>query len=303
MKAVQFGEHGPPDVLRLADVDTPVAGPGQVQLRVAAASVNPADVKWRSGALLSFSSVPLPLPHVVGYDVAGTVMSVGAGVTRFKPGDRVVTAIPKGGYAEVAVADEISVAMLPDGFDFVQAAALPCAALTGVQMVERAVCPEKGQTVMVTGANGAVGRFALSVALDLGCRVLAAVRPAYFDEARALGAHDVVALGGDNTGLAAFDHVADTVGGADVARLCRHIRPGGRIVTVSTFAIDPDGLPSPVEFFAYKREGDRLARIVADITSGKCSMPVAHRLPLASAAEAHRLMEAGSVGGKIVLEV
>ncbi len=303
MKAVQFDDYGPPEVLHLVEVETPVAGPGQVQLRVAAASVNPADVKWRSGALRSFTSVPLILPHVVGYDVAGTVLSVGAGVTRCKAGDRIVTALPKDGYAEIAVAEEVSVARLPEGFDFVQAAALPCAALTGVQMVEMAIAPQKGQTVMVTGATGAVGRFALAAALDLGCRVLAAVRPAYFDEARALGAHEVVALGGDGAGMPAFDHVADTVGGADVGKLARHMKPGGKIVTVATTPIAPDGLPVPVTFFAYKREGDRLARIVADIASGKCSMPVVHRLPLAQAAEAHRIFEAGGVGGKIVLEV
>ncbi len=301
MKAIEFDDYGPPEVLHIADVETPEAGPGQVQLRVAAASVNPADVKWRSGALRSFSSVALTLPHIVGYDVSGTVLSAGPGVNRFRPGDRIVTALPKAGYAEVAVAEEAACAHLPDDVDFVQAAALPCAALTGVQMVERAIAPHRGETILITGATGAVGRFALAAALDMGTRVIAAVRPAYVDEALQLGAHQVILLDG-SADAPQVDHVADTVGGPEVASLCRNVKPGGKIVTVSTTPIDPQGLPSPVEFFAYTREGERLARIVEDIARGKCSMPVVRRFPLASAAAAHRLMEAGGVGGKIVLE-
>jgi len=296
MKAVQFDNYGPPEVLHLAEMEAPTAGPGEVQIRVAAAGVNPADYKRRNGSLAKYAQ--LSFPYVGGMDVAGTVAAVGPGVTRFKAGDRIVATVP-GGYAEVAVANEATCALLPDSVDFAQAAALPCAALTGVQMIEMAVQPRKGERVLVTGATGAVGRYAVDAALALGARVVAAVRPAYFDEARGLGAHEVLSLeDGDKDGLA-FDHVADTVGGPAVAKLARHVAQGGKIVTVSTTPIDPEGLPAPVSFFAYKpAEGERLARIVDSVARGSTSMPIARRLPFSSAAEAHRLVESGGTEGQ-----
>lgn len=299
MWAVQFDTYGPPEVLHLAEMEAPQAGPGQVQLRVAAAGVNPADFKWRAGMIHAISAVSFP--HVVGYDVAGTVSAIGPGVTRFGVGDRIVASV-RAGYAEFAVAQEAACARLPEGFDAAQAAALPCAALTGVQMIEDAVRPRPGETVLITGATGGVGRFAVHAAIALGARVIAAVRPAYYDEARQLGADMVIALDdGDGDGLS-FDHVADTVGGPAVARLCRHVAPGGSVITVSTTPIDPEGLPVPPRFFAYHPDGARLARIIDSVAQGTITMPVARRLPFSSAAEAHRLMERGGLRGKIVLE-
>ncbi len=300
MRVVQFDLYGPPDVLHVANVDAPSPNADQVQIRVAAASVNPADFKWRSGALRKFAE--LQLPHVVGYDVAGTVTAVGSAVTAFKIGDRVAASLPKAGYAEIAVAEVASSAHVPAGCDLATAAALPCAALTGVQMIEDCIKPRKGQIVLVTGATGAVGRFALFAALAAGARVVAAVRPTYFDEARKLGAHDVIPLeGGDKPGLV-FDHIADTVGGPAVAALCKHTARDGIICTVSTTPIDPAGLPSAPKFYGYHHDGARLEKLMNDVVAGKVSMPVARRLPFASAAEAHRLMESGGLGGKIVLE-
>src|SRR3954469_23959414 len=129
MKAIRFDRHGAPDVLELVEIDTPQPGPGQVQIRVHAAGVNPADYKWRNGFNLRY--MPLPLPHIPGYDVAGIVSGVGQGVTAFAPGDWVVATVNEA-YAEVAVAEATACAKLPDQVDFVQAAALPCSALTGM---------------------------------------------------------------------------------------------------------------------------------------------------------------------------
>ena len=267
---------------------------------VAATSVNPADFKWRSGALSKFRE--LKFPHVVGYDVAGTVTAAGPGVTAFKIGDRVAASHMDSGYAEMAVADVTSCAHVPAGVDFATAAALPCAALTGVQMIEDCIKPQKGQTVLVTGATGAVGRFALFAALAAGARVVAAVRPIYFDEARKLGAHEVMALEGDDKPGLSFDHVADTVGGPAVAALCKHTASTGVICLVSTTPVDPTGLPSVPKFYPYHHDGARLEKIIGDVAAGKVTMPIARRLPLASAAEAHRLMEDGGLRGKVILE-
>ena len=223
MKAVQFEEHGPPEVLKMVELDPPVAAPGQVQIRVAAIGVNPADYKWRNGFNLRY--FPLSLPHVPGYDVAGTVAAVGDGVTAFSVGDRVFATV-NGAYAEYAVADATHCGVIPDNVDDAQAAALPCPALTGVEMVEEGIAPTGDQTVLVTGATGGVGRFAAWAAKGLGCRVVVAVRDAYADEARALGFEEVIGFDGPLPDLL-FDHVADTVGGPAVGRLCRNLKPGG----------------------------------------------------------------------------
>jgi len=298
VKAIQFDRHGPPEVLKLIELDPPVAGPHQIQLRVIAAGVNPADFKWRNGFNLRY--FPLPLPHVPGYDVAGEVSSVGADVAGFAVGDRVVATVG-GAYAEYAVADARACALIPDAVDFVQAAALPCPALTGVEMVEEGIVPAAGETILVTGATGGVGRFAANAARRLGARVIAAVRDEYADEARSLGFREVISFADTPPDSVVFDHVADTVGGEDVARLCRNVAPGGRIITVATTPIDPAGLPAVPQIFGYHPDGARLAQILDDIEMGRISMPVALTLPLSSAAEAHRKMEEGGLGGRLVL--
>lgn len=300
MRVIQFSNYGGPEVLQLGEAETPQPGPGQVQIAVAAIGINPADGKWRSGMLSS--RVTLEMPHVPGYDVAGVVSAVGTDVTDFKVGDRVTGSLKKGAYAETAVADATACAKLPDSLEFWQAAALPCPALTGVQLIEEGVAPQTGEIVLVTGATGAVGRFALHAALSLGAKVVAAVRPAYFDEARALGAAEVIAMGETPPAGMVFDHVADTVGGPSAAVLCRNLKPEGKLVTVSTTPIDPAGLPVAPKFFGYHADGPRLARIAADVASGKASMPVARRLPLASAEEGQRLVDQGGAGGKVILE-
>jgi NADPH:quinone reductase len=299
VRVMQFDQYGAADVLHLAEMDAPNPGPGQVQIRVAAIGVNPADFKWRQGMFRE--RVPVKLPHVVGYDVAGFVSAVGQGVTSFNPADRVVASVRQA-YAEFAVANVKACARLPDGYDFVTAASLPCAALTGVQMIKDGVHPKHGQTVLITGASGAVGRIAVHAAVGLGARVIAAVRPTYFEEARRLGAHEVVSLEGEDPEKLTFDHVADTVGGSAVAKLCRRLAPGGSIITVSTTPIDSTGLSVAPTFFAYRTEGPDLEQILREVACGEIDMPIALRLPLTSAAEAHRLMENGGLKGKIILE-
>ena len=298
MRAIQFKEHGAPEVLGFVELDLPSPGAGQVQVRVAAIGVNPADYKWRSGFNLRY--YPLPLPHVPGYDVAGEVAALGEGVTSLKVGDRVAATVDSA-YAEYVVAAEEACATLPAGVEFLQAAAIPCPALTGVEMVEEGIAPTSGQTVLVTGATGGVGRFAARAAQRLGARVIAAVRKDYFDEARALGFREVVDIRAPLPDGVRPDFVADTVGGPDVARLCRSLADDGRIVTVATTPIEGEGLSSQPAVFGYHADGARLAKILDDIAAGGITMPVARTLPLASAAEAHRLLEEGGVRGRVVL--
>lgn len=302
MRVIQFNEYGPPTVLQQADVPLPEPAGDAVRIRVQAIGVNPADLKWRSGMFSEL--VPLQFPHILGYDVAGTVDSVGADVSGLAVGDRVFAMLDnviKGGYAEFAICAAEHLARMPDGCDFEVAAALPTSALTGFQMIEEQLQLAPGQTVLITGATGAVGRFATFAARRLGAKVVAAVRASQRDEARALGAIATIVLGEESWNGTPFDHIADTVGGPAVAALCHHLAPGGRIRTVATTPIDPAGLPAEPAFFPVHPDRATLEAIGGLVVASEIRMPIARRLPLDQAAEAHRLAEAGGLGGKLVL--
>lgn len=279
----------------------PDIGSKGVLVRVKAVAANPADVKWRSGMFQAM--VPLQLPPILGYDIAGTVESVVQDCGEFVPGTRVLAMLDpiiKGGYAAFVSVPADKLSIIPDKLDFTHAAAIPTAALAGFQMIDEHVKPVSGETVLVTGA---VGRCAPFAAQRRGARTIAAVRSKHMQEARDLGAANVIELEAAVLADSQFDQVADTVGGAAVARLCRSMRPGGRICTVATTPIDRTGLASDPVFLAVQADPQALDEIAQIVASGKLTIPVAVRLPLAAAADAHRLVEAGGTGGKIVPEL
>lgn len=300
MRAILFDDYGGPDVLYSSDVPAPALEPGSVRVRVLSAAVNPADTKWRQGMFRSFA--PLTFPHVPGYDIAGFVDAVGPNVANVRVGDRVMAMLSKGAYAEYAAVPAHAATPVPDGLDLGIAAALPTAGLTGVQMIEDHVRPSAGQTVLVTGAVGAVGRFATFAAHRFGARVVAAVRARQASAAWALGAAEVIALGEEDWTGAPFDHVVDTVGGPAVAALCRHVRPGGLVRTAATTPIDPDGLASQPVFVVVRNDPRKLAALAGVVAAGDVQVPIALRRPLEEAAQFHRLMEAGAIAGKLILE-
>jgi len=195
MKAVRIHEYGGPDQLKFEDgVPEPTMQGGTVLIALAATSVNPIDWKVRSGARQK--DFPLKLPAILGRDVSGTVRAVGASVTNFKPGDRVI-ALSTATYAELVAVESSVVTHLPDGVNLEDAAALPLIALTGDQLVRHAAAVQSGQTIVVTGALGSVGRAAVHSAKKLGARVIAGVRTRQLDDARLLLRPDVVELRAD----------------------------------------------------------------------------------------------------------
>ncbi|HZU65236.1 MAG TPA: NADP-dependent oxidoreductase [Novosphingobium sp.] len=302
MRAIVMTAYGDADVLRLAVLPVPAPGPGEVLVRVRAAAVNPADGKWRAGLFAAMA--PLSLPHVLGYDIAGEVVA-GDG---FAVGAQVFGMLDpfrKGGYAEYAVARAADLALMPPGMAAATAAAIPTAGLTGRQMAA-ALALRPGQQVLVTGAVGAVGRFALHATRAAGAQVVAAVRPGQQAAALAAGAASAAPLEGgewqekDWQG-APFDHVLDTVGGAAVGRWCRHLRPGGRILSAATTPIAGEHLPAVPEFFTVAPSAGDLAALGRAVAAGEVAVPVACCLPLAAAATAQRQVEAGGLAGKIVL--
>lgn len=302
MKAVRIHEYGGPETLRYElDVPEPAVNPDTVLIESAATSVNPIDWKVRSGARQK--DFPLTLPAILGKDVSGTVRAVGSDVRTFKPGDRVF-AMADSTYAQYVAVPTAQVAHLPDGVDLVDAAAIPLVSLTGEQLVRLATQATAGQTILVTGALGSVGRAAVHAAKKLGATVIAGVRGRQLAEAESLGVPQTLALDDDAAvaALEAIDGVADTVGGETAAKLIGKVRSGGRFGYASML---PEGIPARYPTVQVSRvfarpDASKLREFADDVRDGKFVLPISRRMPLRDVGTAHGLLEKGG-GGKIVL--
>jgi NADPH:quinone reductase-like Zn-dependent oxidoreductase len=300
MKAMVLKGYGGIEQLELREIAEPRPGPGEVLVKVAAASVNPIDWKLRSGAAKAVMA--LEFPAVLGRDVAGEVIEVGQGVTALSPGDHVLGLVLRG-YAEEVVASAEAFARLPPGLDPREAAALPLVLLTGAQLIEEAVRPRRGDTVLVTGALGGVGRVAVHVAKLHGARVLAGVRAGQKAEAAGLGADQVVAIDDDAeiAALPLLDAIADTVGHETIARLLEHLKPGGTLGSVVGEPPAARDRSIVVRAFLAHPDSKRLGELATAVARGDLKIPIAKRLPLAQAADAQRLAERGGAGGKVLI--
>jgi NADPH:quinone reductase-like Zn-dependent oxidoreductase len=300
MRAIVLPEYGPPSALQLRTVPDPSPGPNQIVVRMAGASLNPVDWKQRSGAIRAY--MPLTLPAILGRDASGTVTAVGPGVTSLTPGDRVLGQVPGGAYAELVAAPLDRWARLPDGLDLADAGALPLVVLTGAQLAEEATDARPGETILVTGATGGVGRAAVFAAKSRGAKVLAGGRGKYRAEAETLGA-DGVAIIDDDAGIAklpTLDGIADTVSGETIQKLLGKLKPGGKLGSVLG---EPPGAKEKgfvVKAFMTHAAPERLGELAQAVAAGKLQIPIARRFPLAEAAAAHELAERG-VNGKVLL--
>ena len=213
MKAIVVHQYGGPEVLKFEEYPDPVAGPGEVLVRVAATSVNPIDYKRRAGLTKDF--YPLQFPGLIGVDIAGTVVKIGSGVENFSVGDQVF-AMADNTYAELCVVKTAMLVKVPKGLNLIQAAALPLVTVTGNQLLA-ATGIKAGQTVLVVGAAGSAGRSAVFTAKQRGATVIAGVlkRQMQTDDAKTVGADQVLATDDDTAiaNLPPVDAVADTVGG------------------------------------------------------------------------------------------
>jgi NADPH:quinone reductase-like Zn-dependent oxidoreductase len=302
MKAVRLYEYGGPENLKLEiDVPEPMLTADSVLVAAAAASVNPIDWKIRSGARQK--DFPLTMPAILGYDVSGVVRAVGSNIRTFKLGDRVL-AFAAATYAEFVAVEGALLTHLPEGLDLVDAAAIPLVVLTGDQLIKLATRVQNGQTILVSGALGGVGRAAVHSAKQLGAHVIAGVRARQLPEARALGVSDTVAIDDDNAiaHLTLVDGVADTVGGETAAKLFSKVKNGGNFGYASVL---PEGVPATnptvkvTRVFA-RPDASKVREFADDIRDGKFVLPIGQRLPLHDAAKAHALVQKGG-SGKIVL--
>ena len=294
MKAIVVHEYGGPEVLKFEDYPDPVAGRGEVLVRVAAASVNPIDYKRRAGLTKDF--YPLIFPGLIGVDVSGTVVKVGPGVEAFSAGN-LVFAMADNTYAELCVVNAAVLAKVPDGLDLIRAAALPLATTTGNQL-SFAAGAEAGQRV------GGVGRSAVFTAKERGAAVIAGVLKQQMDEAKTLGADRVVATDDDTAiaNLPPLDAVADAVGGKTAEKLIARVKPGGVFASVLGAPRNAAKYPS-VKVVAVFSKFDRktLEFMAQAVRDGKLVIPISQTLPLSEAAEAHAAAEKGGIGKTLLV--
>jgi NADPH:quinone reductase-like Zn-dependent oxidoreductase len=226
MKAIVINEYGGPEVLKYEDVPDPTPGAGEVLVRVAASSVNPFDVKIRSGSLKDY--IPFSFPGILGLDVSGTVEAIGPQVETFQPGENVFAHAVRT-YASLCVVKAADLAKAPEGMDLVEIAALPTVTTTGAQLASLALDGKSSGTVLVTtGAVRNVGRSAVFATKDRGATVIAGVLKRQVEEAQKTGADRVLALDDVDAlkSLDPLDTVADTIAGSVAKQKGRDIRHG-----------------------------------------------------------------------------
>jgi len=311
MRAIGVQEFGGPEKLQVLDLPEPHPGPGEVRIRVHGATVNPTDTNLREGIYAQRSGDTSPGPHVPGADAAGVVSEVGEGVD-LQVGDRVMAVVvpmgPHGGaYADELVVPAASVVRVPAGVDLFAASTLLMNGLTARLVLEALAVPAGG-TIAVTGAAGAFGGYVVQLAKADGLRVIADAAPKDEELVRSLGADEVVPRGDDvaqKMRALVPDGVDGLADGAVMnALVVPAVRDGGRIATIRGWSGPADrGITvSPVLVFDDADRTDVLEELRERVEQGAVTLRVAQVLPAEQAAEAHRLLAAGGVRGRLVLD-
>lgn len=329
MRAVIMKDTGEPDVLTLSEQEPPTCGPDEVLVRIIAAGINPIDTKLRSRGL--YCGKP---PAILGCDGAGIVEAIGTNVSRFEPGDAVYYCYgglgqTAGNYAEYIAVPEPYVAQKPDSLDFMDAAAAPLVLITAWEALFDRAHIQSGQHVYIAGGAGGVGHVAIQLAKLAGCHVATSVSSdEKADVVRELGADLIIHYRSqdvaeallawtDGTGV---DVAFDTVGGEAFNQLVPATRVYGDIVTILQVPDDADWklirlrnirishelMLTPMVLGLHKaaeHHGDILEQCAQFFDERKLSVFVSDVLPLEQAAEAHRRIEAGSMSGKLVLDI
>ncbi len=304
MKAIRFHEYGGPEKLVLDDIERPHTKANEVLVRMKSAGVNPADWKIRAGYMKAFR--PVPLPWIPGLDGAGVVEEAGPDVTAFKRGQGVFGVIT-GSYAEYAIAQASDLVEKPLDISFDQGAAVPIGALTAWNAVVEVAKPQPGQRVLVLGAAGGVGLFAVQLARWLGAHVIGTSSKVNLEFIRSLGAETAIDYQEAPLEKQAreIDVVIDTVGGESFERSWLTLKKGGLAVTV--VAQIPEEKAGELGIRA-QRAGraspENLAKI-AELIGTKTIRPVVGRVlrGLEQARSAHELSQSGHGRGRIVLHI
>ena len=307
MKAVRFHEVGGPEVLQYGEFERPEPGHGQVRLRVAASAFNAADNGMRAG----FLPIPIRLPHIPGYDVSGTVDALGDGVDGFAIGDEVIGFLPMtedGGAAEYVVAPAEALVAAPTTVPLADAAALPSVALTARQALFDDGGLVSGDRVLIVGAGGVVGKYAISLARRAGATVIATASPRSAAAVRAAGADEII----DHTTTSVQDAVAAPVDlllnlapiePDEFTDLVRLVRDGGRVVSTTAWMPAPDDADRDVRSTVVfvRSDADTLRELVALVDNGDLTLEVTRRIPLAELPALHAEAAEGRISGKVIV--
>ena len=307
MKTIRFHEHGDADVLRYEDAETPEPGVGEVRIRVAASAFNRVDDGIRGGYLREV--FPVALPHTPGIEASGTVDATGEGVTGVGVGDKVIAFLPMtapGAAAEYVLAPADALAPAPASIPLADAAALPMVGLTAWQALFELADLQAGQRVLVNGAGGAVGGYAVQLAKHAGAHVVATASPRSETRVRAAGA-DVV-----------IDHTRDAVttpepvdvllnlariAPEELAAMVALVRPGGIVVntvpTIPTPGDEARGVRAAGVFV--RSDAEQLAQLARMVDAGDLRVDVAERVPLSALPDVHARGAAGDLPGKVVV--
>jgi NADPH:quinone reductase-like Zn-dependent oxidoreductase len=299
MKAVVVRGYGDVNQLFYGYVADLKPGPGEVLVKMMATSINPIDWKLRRGDLKSL--MPLQFPEILGRDLAGEVVELGDGVKTRKAGEHVLGLV-KHAYAEYVLCKPDELALMPAGLSFEQAGALPLVVLTGAQLIEKGVRPRSGETVLITGALGGVGRTAVHVARQYGAHIIAGVRSSQKKDAEGLGADRIVALDDDAdiASLEELDAVADTVGHDVIVSLIPHIKKNGVLATVLGKPEAANERDLRVVEVWSQPDSARLEQLAQEVAAGKFSIPIRKEFKLSDIRYASPVAEKGGIG-KIVL--
>jgi NADPH:quinone reductase-like Zn-dependent oxidoreductase len=306
MKAMRFHEYGDPGVLRYEDVEQPEPGAGEVRVRVAGSAFNPVDDGIRGGYLQG--PFPVTLPHTPGIEVSGTVDALGDGVTGFAVGDAVVGFLPMaatGSAAEYVIAPAEALAAAPTSIPLADAAALPMVGLTAWQALFDEAGLTAGQRVLINGAGGGVGGYAVQLAKGAGAHVIATASPRSAERVRSAGADEVI---DHTTSQVTVAEPVDAllnlarISPEELNALVAHVKPGGVVVntvpTIPTPSDDARGVRG-IGLFV-RSDAEQLARLVTLVDRGELRVDVAERVPLAELASVHARAATGDLPGRVI---
>jgi NADPH:quinone reductase-like Zn-dependent oxidoreductase len=300
VKASVVTAYGGPEVMKYQDMPDPTPATGDVLVKVAGIGINPEDMLERNGVLKD--QWPLRFPAIIGLDVSGTVVATGDGVTDLKVGER-VCGWSYHTYAELVADKATFFAKVPETMDLVDAAAIPLVGLTGSQLISVASGLQPGQTVLVAGAAGAVGRSAVYQAKASGAHVIAGVQRHQLDQTASIGADETIALD-DPAAFAALPHVdivANALRGTAATALLAKVKDGGTFASVTG---EPDGSKDypKVRVVAFRSTQDRagISFIAAAVNAGKMTIPIGRREGLKDAGAAQATFTKGGIG-KVLL--
>ena len=304
-KAIRIHNYGGPSELKLEQVEHPAAQAGEVLVRVMAAGVNPVD--WKITERQMKAIRPLQFPHTPGFDIAGIIEELGPGVTTFQKGQGVFGQSTQGAYAEYTIASVKSLALKPANISFKEAAAIPVGATTAWQALFDHGNLQPGQTVMIQGAAGGVGAFAIQFAHWKGAKVIGTTSTANVDFVKSLGADTVIDYKTTQVEQAVHDVdlVFDTVGAPTLDSSLQALKNGGTLISVGG---QPDQAKAQkknvrTEFFSAQVSSDLLNTFAGLIQKGDLKVTIGTTYPLEKAGEAHQHSKGGHGRGRIILQV